>query len=427
MGRFMLRYLLIISFVIFAVVGTTAAQQTTITFWHHSNVAWVDAWSYIAAKFEEEYPHIKVQIEVLPDFGDKVLSAFAAGTEPDVIDIIGSLLLRFAKEGLIAEVPSQVMTEAELKSTFWPITLASFSWEGKNYGIPFEVNVAGTGVIFNQELLAMSGMELPAEWIESRRAGETWDELVNFANQLSIVDRRGNIIQAGLAMVNDHEHSDFLAMIFQQGGDYRDFENNRVNFETPEARAALELFIEAMEEHKLDSVDLPNRQEMFLEQTAVATIGGPWYKGVIDREVQGLDYVRLNLPPYFGDIPHFPVKGGWGLSVSKGSQHHNEAWEFVRFAMRPENMKYFNKVTQTVPSRIDFADDPDFAHEETLDVVPYGVDIGAQIVVDVDQFIWLIITPEMEAVFHGEKSIDEALKTMTDRTNEMIARIRGEN
>lgn len=417
------------SLVILLTIGGVlqAQEKTVITFWHHSNVAWVDAWSKIVEDFEKEYPHIDVQIEVLPDFDNKVLSAFAAGTQPDVIDILGSMLLRFAKEGLLAEVPPTVMTHAELEETFWPVTLASYGWEGKYYGIPFEVNVAGTGVIFNLDLLDMSGVELPAEWIQSRRAGKTWAELVNFAKQLSIVDRNGNIIQAGLAMVNDHEHSDFLAMIFQQGGDYRDFENNRVNFETPEAREAVQLFLRALNEDKLHSADLPSRFDMFMEQTAAATIGGPWYKAVIDREVQGLNYIRLNLPPFFGDTPYFPVKGGWGLAVSKASPHQVEAWEFVKFAMRPENMKYFNVTTGTVPSRRDLMDDPAFADEETLDILPFAVDIGAQLVIDVDQFIWLIITPELEAIFHGEKSIDEALKAMTDRTNEMIARLRAGN
>ncbi len=405
-------------------VSSSALAKTTITFWHHSNIAWCDAWEKVVGDFEKEYPDIDVQVEVLPDFGDKVMSAFAAGTEPDVIDMIGSMLLRYAREGLLAEVPEFVMTPAQLNEAFWPVTLESYSFEGKYYGIPFDFNVAGTGVVFNQDLVEMAGLEVPQEWIETRQAGKSWPELANFAKQLGMVDRAGNIMQAGLGMVNDHEHSDFFAMIFQQGGDYRDFENGKVNFETPEARNALQFFLDALERDKLHSIKLPSRFDMFMEQTAAATIGGPWYKGVIDREVEGMRYVRLNLPPFFGSEPKFPVKGGWGLAVSRRTKNPEAAWKFVQFAMRPENMKQWNLTTATVPTYKPFAKDPDFAHEETLDIAEYGVDMGAQLIIDIDQFIWLIVTPEIQAVFHGEKSIDQALKAMTDKTNEMIAKLR---
>ncbi|NMB47079.1 MAG: ABC transporter substrate-binding protein [Firmicutes bacterium] len=405
-------------------IGSSAlAAKTTITFWHHSNVAWVEAWSKLVADFEKEYPNIEVQVEVLPDFGDKVMSAYAAGTEPDVVDILGSMLLRYAQEGLLAEIPEYLMTPAQMNEAFWPVTLASYAWEGKYYGIPFDFNVAGTGALFNLDLVEMAGLEIPQSWIESRRCGETWTELAEFCKKLTMTDHAGNIMQAGLGMVNCHEHSDFFAMIFQQGGDYRDFENTRVNFETPEARNALQFFLDALDRDKLHAVTLPSRHQMFMEQTAAATIGGPWYKPVIDKEVEGLRYVRLNLPPFFGTEPKFPVKGGWGLAVSRRSKNPEAAWKFVEFAMRPENMKPWNFTTGTVPTLKAFATDPDFDYEETLDVAHHGVDMGAHLVIDVDQFIWLIVTPEMRAVFHGEKTIDDALKTMTDMSNDMINKL----
>ena len=77
----------------------------------------------------------------------------------------------------------------------------------------------------------------------------------------------------------------------------------------------------------------------------------------------------------------------------------------------------------------DLMDDPAFADEETLDILPFtgahsrtaghrcrSIHLG-----------YVHHAPELEAIFHGEKSIDEALKAMTDRTNEMIARLRAGN
>jgi len=246
------------------------------------------------------------------------------------------------------------------------------------------------------------------------------------SEKLSQFDSEGNMTQAGLAWVNCHEHSDYFAIIFQMGGDYRDFENDQVNFVTKEAKEALQFMVDALDEDKIHSIDFTGRFTAFMEGTAAMTVGGPWYKAVIDREVEELRYIRLNLPSYIdGAKPYFPVKGGWGCTVSDRGKHKDAAWTFIKFAAQPDYMYYWNLTTGTVPTRKAAVSDERFVNEETLDVVEYGLDMGAQLVVDIDQFIWLIVTPEMRAVFYHEKSIDEAVQVMTDRTNEMIRTIKG--
>ena len=84
---------LVITALLSAPVAPASAQTTTIKVWLHDHPPRVAIDKAIAAEFEKANPDIKVQYDVIPvgEYGQKLLTAFASGSGPDVF--MNSILL----------------------------------------------------------------------------------------------------------------------------------------------------------------------------------------------------------------------------------------------------------------------------------------------------------------------------------------------
>ena len=97
-----------------------------------------DFWQWLADKYEEEHPHVTVELTRLSwdDMDPKVSVAVAAGTQPDLIFDFGGRLYKSFKAGGF-EAVDDVYTSEEAKD-FWP-GMWGYSFDpasGKQYMVP---------------------------------------------------------------------------------------------------------------------------------------------------------------------------------------------------------------------------------------------------------------------------------------------------
>lgn len=408
--------------------SSVAEKQIELTYWTHSNVAFVGVAEKMCEAYMQANPNVKINYEYFSDLDTKLMSSLAAGTAADVVEKYGSPI-RFAKGGLIQPVSEAVMTKEQIESTFYPAAIENRLYNDQYYGLPEEFNVESPGLLVNVALLRDLGIEIPASWDENMGPA-SWDEIIDLAKQLTVNDG-GFLSRSGLGIIGGEEVSMFLSLIWQMGGDYRDPDNMTVHFETEEAKAACEFVMNLITgEDAVHGWTASGRYNGFVEGTVVMTIGAPWYTAVIDQDVPGFEYSYYNLPAFIeGSDPYFLGEGGWGHIVSSSSKNPDAAWEFVKFLLEDENLLEWAKETGCVPSRPDLAQDPYFTEGDgrkaiypVLQIAQYGRDPGAY-TMDSYTMVWDICARNFQAITSEQVSIEDGLKAMQTEVEAMIANL----
>lgn len=397
-----------------------------LTFWTQDTEPWKAYFNPAIEEFKKAYPDVNVQVEYFAEFADKANQAFSAGEEPDVMQTWQSIT-DWAKAGKLAPIPDSVMTKDEIESVYYESALKNKIHEGAYYSLPSEINVESPSLYVNMDILAAEGIELPAGWIENNGPA-SFAELIELANQLTQKDADGNVTRSGLAYSYAQWEANFLSLILQYGGDYKDEANNSVKFVTEEGKKAAETLLKYCQGPDAVSDDGDSRYDLFLQGTAAMCVGAPWYSGSFAIDIPDVNYQVFNMPAWVeGADPISIGTGGWGYIVSEKCKNKEAAWAFVEFMTSAEQTGNWAYTTGALPARTDsLADltyDPnvgsvDKALSITKDVLPFAVEEGAYMGTPSTLTYTIVREKIRQLLVDGD--IDAALKGMEDEGNAMI-------
>jgi multiple sugar transport system substrate-binding protein len=396
-------------------------EAIELRFWMTQNTAFVQANEELIKRFEASHPNIKVKLESFPydTFIQTLQTSMPAGTEADVIEMFGTWTCSYAKGGRLAEVPDDVITQSDAEKIFFAAPLQGYTCDGKLYGLPNEFNIENGAVLVNPVMFEEAGLTYPPQW-------ESTEDLLADAQKLTKFDGETMSVSGFHFISGDGLAFQFLAGILQRGGDYMKPDGSGVDFTTPEAKETLEDMKSWITEYNVTDPVLFNTDSnwvgtsFFNNQVAIGFIG-PWVvpTGLADFPDMKFDYVPL--PNYAGDKHYFAADSGWGKVVSINSQHKEEAMEFAKFmTVDPENARFWNVTTGTVPALKDVANDPSLLNDiswigPSLKVLDYGRFIGS--LPDRDLFWYDIVYPHVLGVLQGTEEVDPALEAIEAETN----------
>jgi len=180
--------------------------------------------------FNAVYPDIDVQIEKLPydQMKDKLVASFQAPEAAyDLIVIDNSWVNDFVAAGFIQPMDAQIDAVADYDAADFFTSLTDITTvDGVRYGVPF-YNYA-LGYIYNTDMV--SADQVPT----------SLDELVSLSASLTKPDRAGLAMQPQTGYKIMEEWTNFL---YSAGGSIYGADG-KANLNTPEAKAALEAYIE---------------------------------------------------------------------------------------------------------------------------------------------------------------------------------------
>ncbi|MBO7748349.1 ABC transporter substrate-binding protein [Paenibacillus sp. MWE-103] len=387
----------------------------TLTWWTMDTPSFVEANKKWIEAYKKAKPNVTINYQYFPYdiFIQKLKAAYASNTPPDVAQMFGTWVTDYAKNGHLL-----ALEDDSVKNDIYDAPLGGYTYEGKLYGIPHEYNIENNGALAHKKMFDDSGIAYPPK---------TWAELMDAAGKLTVRDGNKIAVRGFDFTSTDAINFLFLAMILQQGGNYWT-EDNDVDFNTPEAEKAFAAMSDMILAGKISDMTLFGTDEepymTFFKGNSAMTMAGPWViaEGTGTFGVNDFDYMPI--PPFAGDAPVFAAESGWGEVVSKASGHPREALDFIRFTADPEQAKMWNLATFTVPANKAVAADPDFTGQvalmkASLDSLEYGKWIGP--VGDRD-FWFKTVSDNFYAVVSGKLAAQDALRTITDSVNEMLAR-----
>lgn len=128
-----------------------------------------DSFEAAVARWNEQYPDEKIDIQVMPDNGykDKVRVALGAGEAPTLIYGWGGGGLRdYVEQDLVVPI-SDLAAESypEVIDRYLPAALGAATVDDKVYGVPVS-NMQPVVFLVNKDVLATLGVEAPTTWSE---------------------------------------------------------------------------------------------------------------------------------------------------------------------------------------------------------------------------------------------------------------------
>ncbi|HEY8683812.1 MAG TPA: sugar ABC transporter substrate-binding protein [Rhodanobacter sp.] len=312
----------------------------TLTFWTIGREG--EAIIKLLPDFERTHPGIHVKVQQLPLTAahQKLLTAFAGGSTPDMTQLgntwLPEMVALHALQPLQARVDqSTVIKQADYFASIWSTNVI----DGTLYGVPWYVD---TRLLFYRtDLLKAAGFDAPPrDWAQWRRMLAT----------LSDPQRHRWGI---LLPTNEYEQLMSLALqqpdpLLRDGGRYG-------NFESAGFKRALSFYIDTFKLKQapaITNVEAGNPWSEFGRGVYAFYLSGPWNIGEFRSRLpaaQQDDWATAPLPGPEG--PGASVAGGSSLVIFRNSPHQQEAWALIEYLSQPAVQQRFYDLLGDMPPR----------------------------------------------------------------------------
>lgn len=294
-------------------------------------------------EFEHENPGVHVLVQQVPWTAahEKLLTAFAGDSLPDVAQMGNTWISEFASLNALAGMDEMATTSSIIEEQdYFPGIWATNRIGDVLYGLPWYVD---TRLLFyRQDILRAAGIGRPpndwAEWMQAATA---------------VKEHVGNNNFALFVPVNDFEMQVSLAL--QQGVPLLREGDRYGNFSSPELVAALDFYLDFFRKGLAPASSesaISNVWDEFARGYFTFYLTGPWNIGEFRRrlpaELQD-DWMTAILPGPSG--PGASMAGGSSLVVFERSEHKDAAFRLVEFLSRPDIQQQFYKLSGNLPPR----------------------------------------------------------------------------
>jgi multiple sugar transport system substrate-binding protein len=367
--------------------------------------------------FEKAHPDIHVRIQQIPLTAahEKLLTGYAGGSLPDLVQIGNTWIAEFA--ALHALEPLQTRVERSTvvrENDYFASAWATNRINGVLYGIPWYVD---TRLLFYRtDLLREFGFDTPprtwAEWqaqmdaIRAKSGGKRWG-----------------------ALLPTNEYDQLLALALQQhvpllrdGGRYG-------NFESAGFKRALAFYVGLFRRGDVPpytNVQVTNPWQAFARGDFVFYLSGPWNIGEFRKRMPASrqqEWATAQLPDPTG--PGDSVTYGSSLVIPNSSRHKQAAWALIEYLSRPDVQVKFYELLGDLPARRSAWDSPILNNDRKLRAFRAQLEHmrPAPQVPEWEQIVNMMQELAARAIA-GQLTIDEATAQMDARADTILAKRR---
>ncbi|MGO4504201.1 MULTISPECIES: sugar ABC transporter substrate-binding protein [unclassified Dyella] len=321
--------------------GCSSSQDAhTLTFWTIGREG--EAVVKLLPEFEREHPGIHVKVQQLPLSAahQKLLTAFAGGSTPDLSQLGNTWLPEFVALQALAPLQQRVATSTVVKPDdyfdhIWSTNLI----DGALYGVPWYVD---TRLLFyRRDLLKAAGFDAPPRnWAEWRQ-------------MLAALSQPGKGTYGILLPTNEYEQLMSLALeqpesMLRDGGRYG-------NFRSDGFKRALAFYVDTFRLQQapaITAVEAGNPWEEFGRGVYAFYFSGPWNIGEFRQRLPADRENEWATAPLPGpDGAGTGAAGGSSLVIFRRSAHKDEAWALIEYLSRPDVQQRFYDLLGDMPAR----------------------------------------------------------------------------
>jgi len=322
----------------------------------------------IIASYKTLHPFITINYRKFRynEYESELLNAFAEDRGPDIFSVNNTWVRKYQSKIVAApaQIPmvypvmqgtiqKQIVPETRITQSLTPKNIKDFFVDtvyddviigGQLYGLPMSLDTLV--MYYNRDLLNNSGVtDIPQYW--NREFQQT-------VKRLTKQDLKGNIIQSGVALGgsrNIERYSDILSVLMMQNGAQMTVDGN-VAFQTVPQDAkdknynpgysALRFYTDfsnPVKEVYSWNNDLNNSVDAFISGNLAFMFGYAYHLPTIKTRAPKLNFGIAKLPQIEGAVADTNFANYWVNVVSKKSKYTNEAWDFVQYMSKSEQVK----------------------------------------------------------------------------------------
>jgi len=346
---------------VLAFVAMVSAEKVEITYWQYFYETKKETIDVLIDLFEKENPDIIVNQITFPyeDYNVKVAASVPAGVGPNVVNLYYGWLPLYINAGYLQALPEDAFNPEMIEKDFFPLVSAA-KVDGKYYALPTAVR--SLALIWNKDLFKKAGLdpEIPPK---------TLDELVEYAQKLTIYDKAGNLVEEGLtAELRGQLHHWVREILIRQfGGKPYSDDNRKVTYNDQSGYDALTFFTDLTEKYKVGQAGfLTDDVTAFKAGKAAMTIDGSFRIGTLDK-LENLDYGVAEVPSHNGIKSNFASFWANGITSFTEGKQLEASIKFLIFLTSDNTMELWLKNIGELPAKPSVA-----FKEENINDPKYG-------------------------------------------------------
>ncbi|MFJ1926295.1 MULTISPECIES: sugar ABC transporter substrate-binding protein [unclassified Streptomyces] len=360
----------------------------------------------VAKVYEKANPNITVK--VTPVGWDvahqKLVSAAAAGSMPDVAQMGGSYMGEFSELGVLEPVDTKTFQEKD----FFPAGWKQGEVDDQAYGVPWYVD---TRVLYYRTDLAKKAgiTKAPTNWKEMQDLATAYQKKAGTKWGLSIQP-------SGLDTVQN-----FYSFLYSAGGEIVN-DKGDVVIDSPAAVKALKEYGSYFSKGLSNKSVQPGYDVVkdFGNGRVPMFFGGPWHVTLLNEGQPQLKgkWAVANVP---ADKSSVSMAGGSSLVISKDSEHKAAATQFIKYLTDTKGQADWYKRTKDLPANTAAWTSGDLANDADLQIFKKQMDTAKS---SPSLSNWTEVTDKVDQaiakVTQGKASAEDALKTAQSQIEGLV-------
>jgi multiple sugar transport system substrate-binding protein len=316
-------------------------RSTQITFWAVGREGEVAG--ELIAEFERQHADIHVQIQKLPWTAahEKLLTAYAGETLPDVCQLGNTWVPEFAALRALHPLDEYQRRSSVVEaSDYFAGFFDSNRIEQALYGIPWYVDTRL--LYYRRDLLGQAGFQSPpTTW-------EEWRQMLSGIKTLVGPERYSVLLPL-------NEFEPLLVLALQQPGEVLREGGRYGNFRSGDFRRALTFYAEMFAQGwapRMTNTQISNVWDEFARGFFSFYISGPWNIAEFRKRLPThLQDAWMTAPMPGPDGPGVSSAGGASLVIFESSRHKEAAWKLIEYLSQTDIQRRFYELTGDMPPR----------------------------------------------------------------------------
>lgn len=371
------------------------------------------AYGDIVAAFNKSHPKAEVEIINVPngsDYRKRLAADFAAGSPADIFFLNYQRYAPYAAKSQLEPLGDLIARSRVIQeSDFYEPALKPLRWNGKLTCLP--LNISSSVIYYNKSLFASIGVAEPSkDW--------TWDDMVRTAQRFSNLKVDGQRVFGFGGEVSLFRVAPY---IWSNGGELVDHPDkpSALTLDTPAARAAIQKWAElqttlgvaptAVDDKAEDPITrfINGRLAMVMDSRRVT----PTFRDSIGGK---FDWDVAPVPRYASPTA---ILHSDAVCMAANSKNKPAAWALIETLVGPPGQTILAEIGRTVPSLKSVAMSKAFiapgAKPANSQVWLENIPKLRYVPVAVNwPDIETLINKELEGVYYGRQSLDDALKNL---------------
>jgi multiple sugar transport system substrate-binding protein len=421
------RYVLLMVLFVVLSMSAIALGKTQITIWCLSFDPHINGYTAVNKAFMELNPDIEVILEPQPgqaELGAKMRAALAAGGGAELFSGTGTQILEWAVPGSIQPLTPDVFPSVDwVKENLSPEYYLQCNLNDQIWAVGIPDPPGDTGILVNVDHLNEAGLAVEKAFVDT-------DQLIDYAKKLAQYDTNGDLIRSGLSFQESNDPTYLLSYIADQGGKFWDNDKQVFTFQIPEAKNALQFFYDLFFVHKVDSINMPNTGDALVQNLASMAFMWPEYLPFTEITYPDMKFDFIMKPAFVkGQKPLFSHSDTWDLLMPSyvSGEKKEAAVKYLQYLASAEGQLVFLEENPGLPTPRSLWDNDYFKTgkgaylEPVIDAMKEGSFRYWGPFPEQDTLLYNIWWPSIDAMIHGELTVDQTLEQMEVNSNQQVA------